>query len=119
MEDRALKLIQSLCVKVDFLTQAQEEFYQKHFLKLSSASKNILTQTEAADYLGLKPDYLNQLTHHKKLKFTKKEGRKAKYFLKCDLDEYMSGETESSHSEEDLIEKEILQSWSKEGKIKK
>lgn len=118
MEEKALKLVQNLCVKVDFLTQVQEEFYQKYFLKLSTASKSILTQEEAADYLGLKPSYLNQLTFHKKLKFIKKPGQKSKYFLKSDLDTYMLGESNTDSSDEEL-EDEILSSWSKGQKTKK
>ncbi|WP_157970301.1 helix-turn-helix domain-containing protein [Albibacterium indicum] len=107
MDESTRKLIENLSSKIDCLSQAQEEFYQKHFLKLSTASKPILTQPEAADYIGLTPNYLNQLTHHGKLKFIKKKGMKSKYFLKRDLDEYLMGnsikEDPDSETENDIL----------------
>lgn len=108
MDELTRKLIENLSLKIDFLTQAQEEFYQKHFLKLSTASKSILTQSEAADYIGLTSSYLNQLTHHGKLKFIKKKGMKSKYFLKSDLDEYLMGDSVFKNREDSETENDIL-----------
>lgn len=107
MEQKQERLIELMLRKLEHLTQTQEEFYQKHFLALSTANKTILTQEEAAAYIGHKSSYLNQLTHHGRLKFIKRQGQKSKYFLKKDLEAYMVGNVDSGENPDEL-ETEIL-----------
>ncbi|MEZ0451038.1 helix-turn-helix domain-containing protein [Sphingobacterium thalpophilum] len=119
MDAKTQQLLNQLDQKMDLVLQSQETIFQKHLLKLAGTYKTILTQEEAADYLGYQPSYLNQLTHHGKLKFIKKEGIKSKYFLRTDLDEYMSGESTLNKSESDLFEQEIFDSWNKKDSKRK
>ena len=105
--------------RMDLFMDAQETLFQRQVSKLASVHKTVLTQEEAADYLGYQPSYLNQLTHHGKLKFIKKPGIKSKYFRRSDLDEYMSGESQLKLSEDEQMENEILESWKMKNERKK
>lgn len=101
--------------KLDLFLKEQEEFSRKTLLKLSFGSKEIFTQHEAAEFLGLSPKYLDQLTHHGKLKFLKRKGQKFKYFRKKDLEEYLVGNQKFDPEEdgENDLEKEIISNWQK------
>ena len=52
-------------------------------------SQEIFRLKDAAEYLGIKGSYLYQLTHGKKIPFTK-PGGKLIYFRKSDLDDYLN-----------------------------
>lgn len=96
----------------DLLFKKQEEFSRSMLLKLSLSTKRLLTKPEAAEFLGLKEKYLDQLTHQKKLKFLKRKGQKFKYFRKEDLEEYILGSDEIEINDDfDDFENDILQKF--------
>lgn len=98
--------------KLDLLFKDQEEFSKKILLKISLGTKRLYTKPEAAEFLGLAEDYLDQLTHKKKLKFLKRKGQKFKYFRKEDLEEYILGTSNENENDDfEDFENDILQKF--------
>jgi len=74
------------------LVKKQDDFINKALVKLSLNSKEIYSAIEAAEFLSIDPKYLYQLTHQKRIRYSKKAGQKKIYFRKEDLLDYLNGE---------------------------
>jgi excisionase family DNA binding protein len=72
-----------------------------------SASKEIYTLKEAAEYMSLSTSYLYKLTHWNKIRNYKPTG-KLLYFKKSDLDEWMlQNPSKLQHEIEAIVAKEV------------
>jgi len=74
------------------LAKKQETFIAKALMKLSLNTKEIYSSEEAAEFLSIEVKYLYQLTHQRKIRYSKKKGQKKIYFRKEDLLDYLNGE---------------------------
>ncbi|WP_406844649.1 helix-turn-helix domain-containing protein [Flavobacterium soyae] len=92
------------------LAKKQDAFIEKVLMKLSLSSKDIYSSEEAAEFLSIEVKYIYQLTHQRKIRYTKKKGQKKIYFRKVDLIDYLNGDIISTS--EDLERANAL-SWKK------
>ena len=74
------------------LVKKQDVFIEKALMKLSLNSKEIYSSEEAAEFLSIDVKYIYQLTHQRKIRYSKKKGQKKIYFRKEDLLDYLNGE---------------------------
>ncbi|MEZ0183749.1 helix-turn-helix domain-containing protein [Flavobacterium oncorhynchi] len=74
------------------LAKKQDAFIKKALLKLSLNSKDVYSSEEAAEFLSIEVKYIYQLTHQRKIRYSKKKGQKKIYFRKADLLDYLNGE---------------------------
>jgi excisionase family DNA binding protein len=74
------------------LAKNQEAFIEKALMKLSLNCKDIYSSEEAAEFLSIEVKYIYQLTHQRKIRYSKKKGQKKIYFRKEDLLDYLNGE---------------------------
>lgn len=74
------------------LAKKQDDFISKALIKLSLNSKEIYSALEAAEFLSIDVKYLYQITHQKRIRYSKKIGQKKIYFKKEDLLDYLNGE---------------------------
>lgn len=74
------------------LVKKQDVFIEKALMKLSLNSKEIYSSEEAAEFLSINVKYIYQLTHQRKIRYSKKKGQKKIYFRKEDLLDYLNGE---------------------------
>ncbi|WP_433834203.1 helix-turn-helix domain-containing protein [Flavobacterium anhuiense] len=84
--------IERLELIVQELANKQDTFIKKALMKLSLNSKEIYSSEEAAEFLSIEVKYIYQLTHQRKIRYTKKKGQKKIYFRKADLLDYLNGE---------------------------
>jgi excisionase family DNA binding protein len=78
------------------LAKKQEAFIEKALIKLSLNSKEIYSSEEAAEFLSIDVKYIYQLTHQRRIRYSKKKGQKKIYFRKEDLLDYLNGEIVST-----------------------
>lgn len=95
---------------VQELVRKQDAFIEKALMKLSLNSKDIYSSEEAAEFLSIELKYIYQLTHQRKIRYSKKKGQKKIYFRKEDLLDYLNGDIISTS--EDLERANAL-SWKK------
>ena len=95
---------------VQELVRKQDAFIEKALMKLSLNSKDIYSSEEAAEFLSIELKYIYQLTHQRKIRYSKKKGQKKIYFRKEDLLDYLNGDIISTS--EDLERANAL-SWEK------
>ncbi|WP_177763078.1 helix-turn-helix domain-containing protein [Flavobacterium sp. I3-2] len=81
---------------VQELSKKQDAFIEKALMKLSLNSKDIYSSEEAAEFLSIEVKYIYQLTHQRKIRYSKKKGQKKIYFRKEDLLDYLNGEIMST-----------------------
>lgn len=74
------------------LAKKQDAFIKKALMKLSLNSKDVYSSEEAAEFLSIEVKYIYQLTHQRKIRYSKKKGQKKIYFRKVDLLDYLNGE---------------------------
>ncbi|MFW0736448.1 helix-turn-helix domain-containing protein [Flavobacterium sp. T12S277] len=74
------------------LAKKQDAFIKKALMKLSLNSKDVYSSEEAAEFLSIEVKYIYQLTHQRKIRYSKKKGQKKIYFRKADLLDYLNGE---------------------------
>ncbi len=74
------------------LAKKQDAFIKKALMKLSLNSKDVYSSEEAAEFLSIEVKYIYQLTHQRKIRYSKKKGQKKIYFRKTDLLDYLNGE---------------------------
>lgn len=74
------------------LAKKQDAFIKKALMKLSLNSKDVYSSEEAAEFLSIEVKYIYQLTHQRKIRYSKKKGQKKIYFRKADLLDYLDGE---------------------------
>ena len=77
---------------VQELVRKQDAFIEKALMKLSLNSKDIYSSEEAAEFLSIELKYIYQLTHQRKIRYSKKKGQKKIYFRKEDLLDYLNGD---------------------------
>lgn len=82
-------------------------------LAAAIAVKNILSIEEAAFFLGYQPDYIYQLKYNGEIKALPKKKRGKLYFLKTDLEDYMTSKNVNVSAEDTDLEREILTKWNK------
>lgn len=92
------------------LAKKQDAFIDKALMKLSLNSKEIYSSEEAADFLSIDLKYIYQLTHQRKIRYSKKKGQKKIYFRKEDLLDYLNGEIISTSED---MEKANADFWNK------
>ena len=95
---------------VQELVRKQDAFIEKALMKLSLNSKDVYSSEEAAEFLSIELKYIYQLTHQRKIRYSKKKGQKKIYFRKEDLLDYLNGDIISTS--EDLERANAL-SWKK------
>ncbi|MBS7234134.1 helix-turn-helix domain-containing protein [Flavobacterium psychroterrae] len=78
------------------LAKKQDAFIKKALMKLSLNSKDVYSSEEAAEFLSIEVKYIYQLTHQRKIRYSKKKGQKKIYFRKADLLDYLNGEVIST-----------------------
>ncbi|MEG1022830.1 MAG: helix-turn-helix domain-containing protein [Flavobacterium sp.] len=74
------------------LAKKQDAFIKKALMKLSLNNKDVYSSEEAAEFLSIEVKYIYQLTHQRKIRYSKKKGQKKIYFRKTDLLDYLNGE---------------------------
>ncbi|KUJ60625.1 hypothetical protein AR687_16480 [Flavobacteriaceae bacterium CRH] len=74
------------------LAKKQDAFIKKALMKLSLNNKDVYSSEEAAEFLSIEVKYIYQLTHQRKIRYSKKKGQKKIYFRKADLLDYLNGE---------------------------
>ncbi|MCC9062072.1 helix-turn-helix domain-containing protein [Flavobacterium piscisymbiosum] len=74
------------------LAKKQDAFIKTALMKLSLNSKDVYSSEEAAEFLSIEVKYIYQLTHQRKIRYSKKKGQKKIYFRKADLLDYLNGE---------------------------
>ncbi|MBB4801181.1 excisionase family DNA binding protein [Flavobacterium nitrogenifigens] len=84
--------IERLELIVQELANKQDAFIKKALMKLSLNSKDVYSSEEAAEFLSIEVKYIYQLTHQRKIRYTKKKGQKKIYFRKVDLLDYLNGD---------------------------
>lgn len=84
--------IERLELIVQELANKQDAFIKKALMKLSLNSKDVYSSEEAAEFLSIEVKYIYQLTHQRKIRYTKKKGQKKIYFRKADLLDYLNGD---------------------------
>lgn len=84
--------IERLELIVQELANKQDAFIKKALMKLSLNSKDVYSSEEAAEFLSIEVKYIYQLTHQRKIRYTKKKGQKKIYFRKTDLLDYLNGD---------------------------
>jgi len=92
------------------LSKKQDAFIEKALIKLSLNSKEIYSSEEAAEFLSIDVKYIYQLTHQRKIRYSKKKGQKKIYFRKEDLLDYLNGEIISTTED---LEKANSALWNK------
>jgi|SRR5690606_2342022 len=92
------------------LAKKQDDFISKALIKLSLNSKEIYSAVEAAEFLSIDVKYIYQLTHQRKIRYSKKQGQKKIYFRKEDLLDYLNGEIISTTED---LEKANSALWNK------
>jgi excisionase family DNA binding protein len=92
------------------LVKNQEAFIEKALMKLSLNSKDIYSSEEAAEFLSIELKYIYQLTHQRKIRYSKKKGQKKIYFRKADLIDYLNGDIISTTED---LERANAISWKK------
>ncbi|MEG1236001.1 MAG: helix-turn-helix domain-containing protein [Flavobacterium sp.] len=78
------------------LAKKQDAFIKKALMKLSLNNKDVYSSEEAAEFLSIEVKYIYQLTHQRKIRYSKKKGQKKIYFRKADLLDYLNGEVIST-----------------------
>ena len=84
--------IDQLELIIQELVKKQDAFIEKALMKLSLNSKDIYSSEEAAEFLSIELKYIYQLTHQRKIRYSKKKGQKKIYFRKEDLLDYLNGD---------------------------
>lgn len=92
------------------LAKKQDAFIKKALMKLSLNSKDVYSSEEAAEFLSIEVKYIYQLTHQRKIRYSKKKGQKKIYFRKADLLDYLNGEIVSTTED---LEKTNATLWEK------
>lgn len=92
------------------LAKKQDAFIKKALMKLSLNSKDVYSSEEAAEFLSIEVKYIYQLTHQRKIRYSKKKGQKKIYFRKADLLDYLNGEIISTCED---LESENAALWKK------
>ena len=92
------------------LAKKQDAFIKKALMKLSLNSKDVYSSEEAAEFLSIEVKYIYQLTHQRKIRYSKKKGQKKIYFRKADLLDYLNGEIISTCED---LENENVALWKK------
>lgn len=88
--------ISELESKIGILVQSQKEFVEKALLLLSLGTKDIYSNKEAAAFLDLKPDYIYQLVHQRKLTPIGGRTKGKSYFRRSDLEAYLEEKEEDN-----------------------
>lgn len=96
----------------NLLKEEQEEILSLLFKKAQVHHKNILSISEAAEFLGLSMSYMYKLTHWNKLPYYKPSG-KIIYFKKTDLEEWMLQNRSKTQSEIETIVSDELKNSTK------
>lgn len=102
-------------VVLEEILKQQKEFTSQVLCLLGLQNKEIYSTNEAAMFLGLRPGYIYQLVHQKKIKPVCDKKKEKLRFRRSDLELYLVGNSATNNFsvDYDSFEKDIIDKWNK------